>query len=104
MLASVLLSLCIAGLIMGAIMLIKNEVTWHNRMIVFNAIFLYCRDVVDHHDFSESDDPPYMVYFGDEEDYEKTLYRLWDWGYTRILPPDKFEIIKPYIKAAKGMK
>lgn len=34
---------------------------------------------------------------------EVTFYRWWDWGYTRILPKDKFEIIKPYLEV-KGEK
>lgn len=38
------------------------------------------------------------VDYDDMENYVVTLWRLWDWGYTRILPKDKFEIIKPYIE------
>ena len=37
------------------------------------------------------------VDYRDEESYERTLYRLYDWGYTRILPADKMELIKPFI-------
>jgi hypothetical protein len=48
-------------------------------------------DCIENHNYS------YLVDYNDEESYEKTLFRLWDWGYTRILPKDKFEIIKPYI-------
>lgn len=30
--------------------------------------------------------------------YKPKLYRLIDWGYTNIVPPDVLEKIKPYIK------
>ena len=32
------------------------------------------------------------------EDFDKTLFRLWDWGYKNILPKEDFELIKPYIE------
>ncbi len=37
------------------------------------------------------------VDFSDMEDYYKTVHRWWDWGYKRILPKEKFEIIRKYI-------
>lgn len=37
------------------------------------------------------------------ETYVGTWSRLWDWGYTRILPEEDFELIKPYIKSHKGV-
>lgn len=37
------------------------------------------------------------VDYTDMEDYYKTCRRWWDWGYKRILPKDKFEIIQKYI-------
>jgi hypothetical protein len=41
------------------------------------------------------------LYFNDIEPFERTVFRLWDWGYKRILPKDKFEIIKPYLKKGR---
>jgi hypothetical protein len=41
------------------------------------------------------------VTFDDMEDLYATLWRLWDWGYKHILPKEKFEIIKPYLKKEK---
>lgn len=43
-------------------------------------------------------DDLHSVKYKDMKDYMKTFWSFWDWGYTRILPKDKFEIIKPYIK------
>jgi hypothetical protein len=31
------------------------------------------------------------------EDFNKTVFRIWDWGCTRIVPKDVYEEIKPYI-------
>ena len=38
------------------------------------------------------------VFTSDLEEFDETLKRWWDWGCKRILPSDKFEIIKPYLK------
>jgi hypothetical protein len=32
------------------------------------------------------------------ESYNKTLYRLWDWGYKRIVPKEIYDRIKDYIE------
>ena len=40
----------------------------------------------------------YMVVFDDMEPFNSTVNRLRDWGYTRILPEMKYNIIKPFIK------
>lgn len=32
------------------------------------------------------------------EDYNKTLFRFWDWGYKRIVPKVTYNKIKDYIK------
>lgn len=78
---------------------IKNNVTHFNRMLVLNAIYLYRRDLIEQDKYDEA-----QVNMDDMESYDKTLWRLWDWGYKRILPPEKFEIIKPYIDVIKKEK
>lgn len=82
--------LCI-GLIMCVFALWKNDVTYKQHMRIMNAIFTYGKEKI------LNDEPP-EVEFDDMEDYDKTFLRVWDLGYKRILPKDKFEIIKPYIK------
>lgn len=37
------------------------------------------------------------MYIESMEDFDKTLFRLWDWGCTRIVPEDVYEVIKPYL-------
>lgn len=77
------------------ILIVKNFNTFEKRQKIINAIGAYLRCVIEEGGFY-----PYSnaVDFDDMESYKKTFFRLWDWGYTRILPPEKFEIIKPFIK------
>ena len=74
--------------------LIKNNVTHRNRAIIIYAIYLYARNnklvVTDIYD--------------DMESYDQTLFRLWDFGYKRILPTEQFEKIKPYIRNYREVK
>lgn len=73
---------------------IKNQITLKHRLRINDAIYAYridCR--------CNGQQP--CVHYGDQESYEKTVLRLWDWGYTRILPPEKYEIIKPYLQQLK---
>ena len=69
----------------------KNDITYENRCKIIDAILYYKIKCID----SEEEA---LVDNSDMESYDKTLYRLWDWGYTRILPEEKYEIIKPFIK------
>ena len=78
---------------------IKNDVTFRNQTVISTAVHLYRLQTI--HDPVARLDPlgiRFEVDYDDIEDYDKTLFRLWDWGYTRILPPEKYEIIKPYIR------
>lgn len=39
-----------------------------------------------------------LVTFYDIEDVTRTVWRFWDWNESQILPPDKYEIIRPYLE------
>lgn len=84
----------IIWIVFWTMVLIKNHVTSRMQGKIIDAIFVYSMTCLDKYDFVSA----HLVEFDDMESYEKTLFRLWDWGYTRILPPEKFELIKPYIK------
>jgi hypothetical protein len=86
----VILVLATSGLVCAFTILIKNDYTLKNTLIIVHAIGDYQLDCIENDTNMEVD-------FEDMEDYNDTLLRLWDWGYTRVLPKDKFEIIKPYI-------
>lgn len=70
---------------------VRINVTLSNRSKIDDAIYSYrceCRN--------KRVEP--KVTYSDKEEYYITLRRIYDFGYTRILPKDKFEIIEPYIK------
>lgn len=71
--------------------LIKNDTTFNNRLIIISAISAY-------HDHCLTHRIDWDVDFCDMEDYDDTYKRFWDFGYKRILPKDKFDIVKPFIK------
>ena len=87
----VVIAILMAILVLTAIVdLVKNTVTFMNHNTIINAIHLYRMQC-----FYKTKEP--LVSYEDMESYESTLFRLCDWGYKRILPPEKFEIIKPFI-------
>lgn len=69
----------------------RLDVTLRNREAIIDAIYYYTRDAL-------TNQTEIKVGYDDMESFEETDNRLWDWGYTRILPPEKFELVKPYIK------
>ena len=72
-------------------MLYRNHVTFKNQNIISAAIH-------DYHLYELHYDREWLVDYEDKEAYDQTLWRLWDFGYTRILPKEKYEIVKEYIK------
>lgn len=78
----------------GILGLIRINVVYNHHDLISEAIYLYALDTP-----NKSERP--AVWFSDIEPAEQALKRWWDWGYKRILPPEKFEIIKPYIPKAK---
>lgn len=89
-----MLVICFAVIIFCAIATVKNINTFNCHDAISEAIYKYKTACIEECDW----DALHLVEYGDMEDYNKTFWRFWDWGYTRILPKDKFEIIEPYIK------
>lgn len=90
----IILLICELIFILCVIAMIKNINTFRCHDKIDKAIYEYKLMCIQNHDWNAL----HCVEYQDEEHYIKTFWRLWDWGYTRILPKDKFEIIKPYIK------
>ena len=86
--------LMIVSLFISVYMVVKNEHTLKTRNIIREAI----RDWA----LSNTDIQceQWTEMFDSMEDYNNTFNRVRDWGLTRILPPEKYELIKPYIKQA----
>ena len=79
-----------SAFIFDAFLLIKNEITFFNQKKIIDAIHDYA---IDTHDYERA-----MIIFRSVEDYDETLWRLWDFGCKNILPKADYELIKPYIK------
>lgn len=88
--------LIVCSVVLGVLIVLsfKNANTLRNQSKILCAIKEYRIDCIKNHQYEDMD----CVEYGDMETYMTTFWRLWDWGHTRILPKDKFEIIKPYIK------
>ena len=80
--------------IFAILALAKSENAYQNQLKILNAIRDYGSECI-------WSDKPILVDFDEMEPLERTLFRFWDWGYTRILPVEKFEIVKPYIKKGR---
>lgn len=91
---TIILIVCSVALVGLIVLLFKNANTLRNQTKILCAIKKYRIDCIKNHQYEDMD----CVEYRDMETYMTTFWRLWDWGYTRILPKDKFEIIKPYIK------
>lgn len=87
-----LLIVCVFMLALLILMAVKSENAYKNRDIIIEAIYKYRIMMITSNRRRDEID------YSDMESYDDTLYRWLDWGYENILPPDKFEIIKPYIK------
>lgn len=85
-------------LVANFIYVLKNNNTLNKRLIIANAIYDYQCDMT----YKNS---KILVSYSDMESYEETQNRIFDWGYKNILPPDKYELIEPYInKNTKEVK
>ena len=89
-----IINIYILLILYGVVGLIRNEVAFKQRNKIMDAIHRYHIDCV----YKNTDQ---YVDYADMEEYDDTMNRFWDFGYTRILPKDKFEIIKPYIEVRK---
>lgn len=82
----------LAVVFLGIFALVRMEVVSRNRIKIIDAIFAYQTfqlhlGNIDHTDF-----------YSKMETFEQTERRIWDWGYTRILPPNYFKLIEPFIE------
>lgn len=90
-LSYILLVVSMLCMIFGVCLLFKTHNTYNKRSIILDAILAYQLSLPRvPYDSTE-------VKFEDMESFDDTFYRLFDWGYKHILPPDKFKIIEPFI-------
>lgn len=82
------------GLILALIFIIKTCLAGYYHCKIINAISDYNIDQIKKGFYVDLNN----CLYDDMESLEATIFRLWDWGYKRILPKDKFETIKPHLK------
>lgn len=85
------LTFCVLIVVFCFFMLFKNKVTLDMHIKINDAIHKYRCDCIVTNKIPKVD-------YDDEEAYEKTMWRLWDFGYKNILPKEKYEIIKEFIE------
>ena len=68
----------------------RNQVAFNNRQIIIKAIYDYYAE-----DFKRYN--PDSCFYDMLEPYYKTMFRIWDFGHKRIVPPEVYDLIKNYI-------
>ena len=87
---ALILAVTTTVMIAGVFFMIKTENAYDNQVKILDAIVEYGH---------ESGDLTKAMHMLDHiESLFLTIFRMWDWGYTRILPKEDFELIKPYLE------
>ena len=71
----------------------KINNAFKNHKIIIKAIYEHNTACINTFTY-----PLYRIRYDEMEDIDKTISRFWDWGYTRILPKDRYELIKNLIQ------
>lgn len=72
-------------------MLIRAVIMAYKYVTLQEAIYKYRMYCIKHWEKANVD-------FSDMIRYKKLFFRVWAWRYTSILPKEKFEIVKTYMK------
>ena len=80
------------------VLLIKNNVTYHNLRKIGDAILRYNLHLIDRCETSEELDAISFISYNSVKSYGQALWNLFDWGYEHLVAPDIFEKIQPFIK------
>lgn len=91
-LINIICGLCMLLAISCSYILLRMCIAYERRVIIYEAIYAYTRDTTKQGDFI------YEVNYCDMETFRETVFRLFDFGYTNILPKEKYEMIEPYIR------
>ncbi|WP_395546816.1 MULTISPECIES: hypothetical protein [unclassified Lacrimispora] len=88
-----LLGVLLIMLLICIYLLFKNENTWKKHNMVLEAIYKYNMNIISNEELYEEK----LIDFDCIESYDKTFYRLYDWGLKRIVHKDVYEKIKNYL-------
>lgn len=81
----------VGSLVACGYLIVKTTHTYNCRMKIMKAILAYQMNC----SINGKED---RVSVSDMQSYGKTLFSIFNWGYTKILPKEKFELIKHFIK------
>ena len=79
--------------IFNIIFLIKNEITFKNRILIIDAIHEYNSQLQP----NDTDYLEKMISYDSMESYIKTLCRIWDFGCENIVSEEDYNKIKKYL-------
>lgn len=81
-----------------ALFVIKNNIALSNQTKISNAIYEYRKHLLELGILPDDVPKDQAVDYDDMESIDSTIFRFWDFGCTRILPKEKYELVKPFIK------
>lgn len=84
------LSFLFSAFIYSILLFLKADNAGKNHTKILNAIDSYIKQGNDY--------KTGLLLIDSMEDFDKTIFRLTDWGYKNILPKQYFELIEPYIQ------
>lgn len=89
--AVVFVCMVLAGVVYTVLLMIRNELAYKQFIRLTDAVYAYINECI-----LQETQP--VVQFSDFADYDDIASRVWDWSDRDILPPEKYEIIKPFLK------
>ena len=84
--------LSLFGILFSLFMIIRNEFTYYNHQKIIDAISKYNHQQILHNHYDLK-----LDYDTNMESYSRTIWRLWDFGCKRIVTPDIYKKIEPYL-------
>lgn len=73
------------------LLIVKNANADKNHKIIIEAIHRYNLRKIKNYEFNA------LIDYDCMEEYNQTLWRLWDWSCKNIVPPEIYAEIYPYI-------
>lgn len=89
--AVVFVCMALAEVVYSGLLMIRNELAYKQFIRLSDAVYSYINECI-----LQEIQP--VVQFSDFADYDDIASRVWDWSDKGILPPEKYEIIKSFLK------
>ena len=83
---------------LGAFILIKSHNSLMQHRLLLDAVDIYLKKLINENDERVMNGEYISEVFNSFESLWSTTSRIWDWGYTRILPKELYDEVKEYIR------